>query len=1051
MTPRTVRYLAADFHAWEVQGRGWYVSPSGVDLEPVFSEILRTTPVTSPIDDGRVPSSWQRAFSKRVSGSAPISASSEAPASLASVPANREEPATKIVTHRILIPAELKITQEQSEQLFVSLAAVAPWISLEIVGTNEGIVFQIACPEDRSAAVVSQLRSQAPAVTCRLSEDTVYSSFRGRADENLIVVDVGLRSEWFLPLTRQKGNSTDPLIPLIAVMDGLSGSEFLCLQVRFCRARGAWQRTVQKTLFDRSGKLVFSNFQDQLAGIKEKLFGTLLAATVRFAIAAGSRARSLELAKMVQAYFVQFACPHGNEFIPLRNANAFADEQTGSFLARTTHRTGFLITVRELEAVIHLPSNAIHSEKLARCENASKVAPDTATTGELVLGINEHNDRVKEIRLSTDKRIKHTHLIGASGSGKSTLLTTMMAQDLTLGNGFACLDPHGDLIDAVLERVPDSRLRDVVIFDPADEQFPVALNILSAHSELERTLLASDLVGIFRRFATSWGDQMNSVLANAVLAFLQSNRGGSLLDLRKFLLDKNFRQEFLQTVNDDEIRYYWEREFPELRGKPYAPLLTRLDTFLRSRLIRHIVAQRDNKLDFRAFMDERKILLVKLSLGAIGEENAYLLGSLLVAKIYMAALSRQEITEEERKPFYLYLDEAHHFLTPSMNQILSGVRKYKIGLTLAHQQLAQFHNADADILASVLSNCYTRVCFRVDDADAERLAKGFSFFTSDHLKNLGVGQAIARFEQSQFSFNLRTFPTDPVSPEVSSERRRTVIERSRKLYAKSRIEVEDELRDERPAPYESSIKRAEAHPASTASAEDPKTTDNGRGGRHHDELQQVIRRMAVNLGFEVEIEKQVLDGAGRVDVSLEKDNLRVACEVSVTTADYEIHNAEKCLAAGYDHVFVVVSNRKKLPLIKRKLHAELPASLELKVKVCTLMDLLGALHQLNGSIEQSPGKRERSSGDRLNFTEACELLGKAPSTVYRWINEGRIPFYRVGREYQFDRDELLLLGKQDLSRKRSVVVDVEPLKVEKRTPKNKKEQDARYRKLLKLD
>jgi excisionase family DNA binding protein len=450
-------------------------------------------------------------------------------------------------------------------------------------------------------------------------------------------------------------------------------------------------------------------------------------------------------------------------------------------------------------------------------------------------------------------------------------------------------------------------------------------------------------------------------------------------------------------------------------------------------------------------MDQGKILLVRLSLGAIGEENAYLLGSLLVAKIYMAALSRQETKEEERKPFYLYLDEAHHFLTPSMNQILSGVRKYRIGLTLAHQQLAQFHYADADILASVLSNCYTRICFRVDDADAERLAKGFSFFTSDHLKNLGVGQAIARFEQANFSFNIRTLPAEEVRPELGSERNRAVIERSRKLYAKSRTEVEDELRNDRPKLYETRSKRAESVSAEASFVEDSKRIDGGRGGRHHDELQQVVRRMAEKLGFKVEIEKQVLDGAGRVDVSLEKDDLRVACEVSVTnTPDYEVHNAEKCLAAGYDHVFVIVSNRKKLPLIERKLNAEIPTNLEHRVKACSLMDLLAFLQQSSGLDITVPKAKPRRGG-RLNFTEACKLLSKAPSTVYRWIKEGRIPFYRVGREYQFDRDEILLIGRHDLSGKRKVVVDVEPLKVGKVIPKGRKEQDARYRKLLKLD
>ena len=208
----------------------------------------------------------------------------------------------------------------------------------------------------------------------------------------------------------------------------------------------------------------------------------------------------------------------------------------------------------------------------------------------------------------------------------------------------ALIDPHGDLIDQVLARVPESRVTDVILVDPADTEFPVGFNILSAHSELEKTLLASDLVAVFRRLSTSWGDQMTSVLSNAVLAFLESTKGGTLADLRRFLVEADFRKEFLQTVRDPEVVYYWEKEFPLLSGKPQAPLLTRLDSFLRPRLVRNMVTQ-PTSLDFTSIMNEGRILLVKLAQGAIGEENAALLGSLFVSKIHQLALGRQSLAE----------------------------------------------------------------------------------------------------------------------------------------------------------------------------------------------------------------------------------------------------------------------------------------------------------------------------------------------------------------------------------------------------------------------
>src|SRR5262249_47618816 len=194
-------------------------------------------------------------------------------------------------------------------------------------------------------------------------------------------------------------------------------------------------------------------------------------------------------------------------------------------------------------------------------------------------------------------------------------------------------------------------------------------------------------VSAFRRFSTSWGDQMTSVLANAVLAFLESDQGGNLADLRRFLIERDFRKSFLETVRDPEVLYYWQKEFPLISQKPQGPLLNRLNTFLRPKLIRYMVAQKENKLDFRTIMDEGKIFLAKLAQGAIGVENAYLLGTLIVSKLNQLVLSRQEQKESERRNFYLYVDEFQNFITPSMASILSGARKYHLGLILAHQDL----------------------------------------------------------------------------------------------------------------------------------------------------------------------------------------------------------------------------------------------------------------------------------------------------------------------------------------------------------------------------
>jgi len=238
-------------------------------------------------------------------------------------------------------------------------------------------------------------------------------------------------------------------------------------------------------------------------------------------------------------------------------------------------------------------------------------------------------------------------------------------------------------------RIPEERLRDAILFDPADAEHPLAWNILEAHSELERTLLAADLVGIFRRFSTSWGDQMTSVLGNAVLVLLESP-GSTLLDLREFLVDRPTRERLLAAVDDPYLTSYFRHEFQLAAGKSVGAILTRLDGFLRSKTVRQIVGARESRLDLRAVVDRGQIFLARLSQGAIGEENAALLGSLLVSKFHQITMSRQEMKREERRPFFLYADECQEVATASMAQLLAGARKYGLGLTLA-QTFVQQH------------------------------------------------------------------------------------------------------------------------------------------------------------------------------------------------------------------------------------------------------------------------------------------------------------------------------------------------------------------------
>ncbi len=351
-------------------------------------------------------------------------------------------------------------------------------------------------------------------------------------------------------------------------------------------------------------------------------------------------------------------------------------------------------------------------------------------------------------------------------------------QDIADGNGLCVLDPHGDLIETIVRGMPETRIRDVVFIDPTDSGYPIGLNILSAHTDLEKELLASDLVALFRRFSTSWGDQMNSVFANAIMAFVYNSKLYHLGDLRRFLIEQPYRTSILATVTDPDIVYYWQKEFPILKSSSVGPILTRLDAFLRPKVIRNMVCQTQS-LNFQAMMDTKKIVLVKLSQGLLGEENSYLLGALIVSKLQQTAMARQGQLATERVPFYCYVDEFYHFISPSMTSILSGARKYGLGLVLAHQDMQQVSRHDSDIASSLLSNAGTRICFRLGDIDAKRLQEGLCGIFSDDLQNLKTGEAIVRVNTADADFNMRVVPYES----EQFNHREQIISHSRETYS----------------------------------------------------------------------------------------------------------------------------------------------------------------------------------------------------------------------------------------------------------------------------
>ncbi len=331
-------------------------------------------------------------------------------------------------------------------------------------------------------------------------------------------------------------------------------------------------------------------------------------------------------------------------------------------------------------------------------------------------------------------RLLHTYIIGKTGTGKTTLLETMMKQDIEQGRGLCLLDPHGDLVERIHNQIPEHRKSDVIYMDITDPHQPWSYNPLKKVAYEKRSLVASSIIEVFKKLHTNaWGVKLEHLLRFTLLALLDQPHA-NMGDIPKMLYDKEFRKEALKHVVDKEVKAFWYKEFPKYMYYDALPVLNKIGGLLAYPCIRRVIIENTQMLSLRKVMDERKILLVNLSKGAIGEDAAQILGSLLLTSLASAAFSRVDVPEHKRVPFFAYLDEFQNFSTLSLVNMLSELRKYKVGMILAHQYM---HQLDSDIRHAVLGNVGTHISFRLDTIDAQVMAqKMYPTFNVEDFVNL---------------------------------------------------------------------------------------------------------------------------------------------------------------------------------------------------------------------------------------------------------------------------------------------------------------------------
>lgn len=392
-------------------------------------------------------------------------------------------------------------------------------------------------------------------------------------------------------------------------------------------------------------------------------------------------------------------------------------------------------------------------------------------------------------------RMRHTYIIGKTGTGKTTLLENMAVQDIKNGHGLAIIDPHGEFAEKMLDFVPKERIKDVIYFDPSDTNYPIAFNVMENIDPDYRHLIASGLMGVFKKiWPDVWSARMEYILNNTILALLEYS-GSTLLSINRMLADKDYRKSVVDKITDSTIKSFWVNEFakyPErFREEATAAIQNKIGQFISSPLIRNIVGQPKSTIDARDAMDQSKILLINLSKGRIGEDASSLLGALWISKLQLAAMSRVDTMESERRAFYLYVDEFQNFATDSFRSILSEARKYRLGLILTHQYIAQLEEQMRD---AIIGNVGTIVLFRVGAPDAEYLEQEFGpEFTTNDLVNLGFANIYLKLLIDGFTSRPFSALTLPPIQKPEDNYKEKIKEVSRATYGNARKIVEDDI------------------------------------------------------------------------------------------------------------------------------------------------------------------------------------------------------------------------------------------------------------------
>ncbi len=540
--------------------------------------------------------------------------------------------------------------------------------------------------------------------------------------------------------------------------------------------------------------------EDAIKALDQKISKPLFSVNVRLIASAPTPYRASELLEGLGGSFAQFYSPQRNEF----QVKLYGDTRKAIYkyiFREYDSGEAMILSSDELASVFHFPIATTDIPRVKAVKAREAAPPSTLPNGGTLIGESLYRGERKPVYITDEDRRRHVYVVGQTGTGKSNLLVNMVRADIAAGKGAAIIDPHGDLVDAILAAIPPERYDDVIVFDPGDRMYPLGLNMLEydpAYPE-QKTFIVNEMQGIFNRLFSqeTMGPMFEQYMRNALLLLMEDaeNEPATLMEVPRIFTDVEFRKRKLARIHNPTVIDFWEKEAVKAGGEaslanmtPY--ITSKFNNFIANDYVRPIIGQRKSAFNFRKVMDEGKILLVNLAKGRIGDINAGLLGMVIVGKLLMASLSRVDVPEPKRRDFYLYIDEFQNFTTDSIATILSEARKYHLDLVVAHQFIAQLQEKIRD---AVFGNVGSLVVFRVGAADAEFLVKQFEpTFTKGDLINIDNYNAYAKLligGQTSPPFNIQTIRASAGGEDSLHMLR----EQSRKRYGGDLRAIEEDI------------------------------------------------------------------------------------------------------------------------------------------------------------------------------------------------------------------------------------------------------------------